>query len=107
VRIDNQDLGATRASDDTAIALANELPNLGQDTTAGGSAELLERIVDFSSVGGQSIIAAMRQGRNIARLETANIQQDGAISQTGESSPGTLLSGQYTKAETQDQLIKN
>jgi hypothetical protein len=106
-KADNADLTAVQASDDVAINLATSLPELGLDTSEGGSAELLERIVNFNSIGGQSVIASMREGRNLARLAAANIQDDAPIDTTGVVTEGTLLSGQYTAAEAQQQIIKS
>lgn len=106
-KADNADLTAVQASDDVAINLATSLPELGLDTAEGGSAELLERIVNFNSVGGQSVIGAMRQGRNQARLSAANIQDDAPIDTVGVTTQGTLLSGQYTASEAQSQIIKS
>ena len=106
-KADNADLTAVQASDDVAINLATSLPELGLDTGEGGSAELLERIVNFNSIGGQSVIASMREGRNLARLAAANIQDDAPIDTTGVATEGTLLSGQYTAAEAQQQIIKS
>jgi len=106
-RIDNQDLGAVRASDDVALNLALNLPNLGLDTTEGGSAELLERIVDFSSLGGQAIVGAMREGRNLQRLGDANIGQNVAFDTEGVQNQGTLLTSQYTTAEAKNRVIRS
>lgn len=106
-RIDNADLTAIRASDDVAINLALNLPNFGIDTNEGGASEILERIVDFSSLGGQAIIAAMREGRNLQRLSDANIQQDAPIDTSGVEDPATLVTSTYTAAEAKDQLIKS
>ena len=106
-RMDNADLTAVRASDDAAINLATNLPNYGLDTSEGGAGELLERIVDFSSLGGQSVIAAMREGRNIQRLSDANIAQDAPIDTTGLQDPANLLGGQYTQSEAQSRVIKS
>lgn len=106
-RIDNEDLTVVRASDDVAINLALNLPNLGTDTQEGGAAEILERIVDFTSLGGQAIIATMREGRNIQRLADANIQQDAPIDTSGVQDPATLVTSTYTSAEAKDQIIKS
>ena len=106
-RIDNEDLTAVRASDDVAINLALNLPNLGTDTTDGGAAEILERVVDFSSLGGQATIAAMREGRNLQRLADANIQQDAPIDTAGVEDPASLVTSTYTAAEAKNQLIKS
>ena len=106
-RADNEDLTAVRASDDVAINLAINLPTLGQDASEGGTAELLERIVDFSSIGGQATIAAMREGRNLQRLGNANIQRDAPIDITGVEDPASLVSSTYTAQQALDQLIKS
>jgi len=106
-RIDNADLTAVRTSQDVAINLALNLPSLGTDTSEGGTAELLERIVDFSSLSGQAIIAAMREGRNLQRLADANIQQDAPIDTAGVQDPASLVTSTYTAAEAKDQLIKS
>jgi len=106
-RVDNEDLTAVRASDDVAINLALNLPSLGTDTSEGGIAEIIERTVDFSSLGGQCAIAAMREGRNLQRLADANIQQDAPINTTGVEDPGTLVSSTYTAQEAKDRLIRS
>ena len=106
-RIDNEDLTVVRASDDVAINLALNLPNLGTDTSEGGAAEILERVVDFTSLGGQATIAAMREGRNLQRLADANIQQDAPIDTSGVEDPATLVVSTYTAAEAKNQLIKS
>lgn len=106
-RIDNADLTAVQASQDVAINLALNLPSLGLDTAEGGTAELLERIVDFSSLGGQATIAAMREGRNIKRLADANIQQDAPIDTTGVEDPAQFTTAQYTSQEAKDRVIKS
>jgi len=106
-RLDNEDLGAVRATDDAALNMAQNLPNYGLDTTEGGSAELLERIVDFSSLGGQAIVGAMREGRNIQRLGNANIGQNIAFDTEGVQNQGTLLTSQYTTTEAKNRVIRS
>lgn len=106
-RIDNADLASVRASDDVALNLALKLPDLGTDTAEGGAAEILERIVDFSSVGGQSIIASMREGRNLKRLADANIQQDAFVDVEGLQNPGSLTDSRYTGSQAKSNIIKN
>ena len=106
-RIDNADLTAVRASEDVAINLALNLPNLGNDTSEGGAAEILERVVNFNSLSGQATIAVMREGRNIQRLADANIQQDAPIDTTGVEDPATLVTSTYTSLEAKNQLIKS
>jgi len=106
-RIDNEDLTSVRASQDVAINLALNLPNFGTDTSEGGAAEILERIVNFDSLGGQATIAAMREGRNLQRLADANIQQDAPIDTAGVQDPASLVTSTYTSEEAKNQLIKS
>ena len=82
------DLDVVQAQDNTAIQLASNLPAFALDTTAGGASELLERVMNFSSTGGQAAVGAMREARNVDKLATANIQSDAPIPQTLPSNPG-------------------
>lgn len=99
------DTTAIRGTDQSAINFAERLPSIGLDTTDGGAAEFIERVVDYSSTGGQAAIAAMREGRNIDRLANANIGQDAPLSQQRVETPGILLTSQYTQQEADDNLI--
>ena len=101
------DLDTLPANTNNAVQLAANLPNYGLDTSAGGTAELLERVMNFSSTGGQASVAAMREARNIDKLAEANIVQDGPIPTTPPSNPGSLLSGTYTVAEADAIIIRN
>jgi hypothetical protein len=40
------------------------LPNYGQDTTANGAFQYLESVADMNTLGGQTMIAALRQGQS-------------------------------------------
>jgi hypothetical protein len=104
---DRIDLDATEVigTDMAAISFAERLSSIGLDTTDGGSAEFIERIVDVNTIGGQAAIAAMREGRNLDRLANANIQQDAPLNQTRVETPGILLTSQYTQEEANDNLI--
>lgn len=105
-RIDNVDLTSIPASQTTAIQLAQNLPTFGLDATEGGAAELLERVVDYTSLGGQAVIAAMREGRNLARLASANVEQDTSLDTEGVQDPANLTTSQYTKAEAKNLVIR-
>lgn len=106
-RIDNVDLASIPASQTTAIQLAQNLPAFGVDATDGGAGELLERIVDYSSLGGQTVIAAMREGRNLARLAAANVEQDTSLDTFGVQDPANLTTSQYTKDEAKNRVIRS
>lgn len=96
-----------RKSDQVAINLADNLATIGLDTSAGGQAEFMERIVNYNSLGGQATIAAMREARNLDRLAEANIGQDAPLSTTGTPVEGQLLTSRYTQAEAENSTIRS
>jgi hypothetical protein len=101
------DLSVVQAQDNTAIQLASNLPNFALDTTAGGASELLERVMNFSSTGGQAAVGAMREARNVDKLATANIQSDAPIPQTLPSNPGEIASSTYTVAQADAIIVRS
>jgi hypothetical protein len=40
------------------------LPTYGQDTTVGGTSQFLEAVADKTTIGGEAIIATLRQGQS-------------------------------------------
>jgi len=56
-----------------SLRFAQQLPQRALDTTVGGAGQILEGIADRSNQGGQALIAALREGRNIDRLESVGI----------------------------------
>ena len=58
------------------------IPSLSLDTSPHGAAQTLEAISDFTTVGGQSIVAMGRQERNQARLQSVGINLDNNIPAT-------------------------
>ena len=101
------DLDVVQAEDTTAIQLASNLPAYALDTTAGGTSELLERVMNFSSTGGQAAVGAMREARNIDKLAAANIQSDAPIPSTLPSNPGQLASSTYTVAQADAVIVRS
>lgn len=101
------DLTTVPSNTNNAVQLATNLPNYALDTSAGGPGELLERVMNFDSTGGQASVAAMREARNIDKLTAANIVQDGPIPTTPPANPGSLLSATYTVAEADAIIIRN
>ena len=101
------DLDVVQAQDNTAIQLASNLPSFALDTTAGGASELLERVMNFSSTGGQAAVGAMRESRNLDKLATANIQSDAPIPQTLPSNPGEIASSTYTVAQADAIIVRS
>jgi hypothetical protein len=95
-----------RPSNNVAMSFAESLPTYGTQTYFGGPAMWLERVSNLNSLGGQSVIAAMREGRNLKRLSTAGLQQDAPISTEGLQYPGVLAPNQYNEQEANDLVIR-
>jgi len=52
------------------------LPAYGLDTDQCGACDFLEQVADTSVLGGQAIVGVMREGRNNARLNQAQLAQN-------------------------------
>jgi len=99
-------VGDIRPSDQTAISFAQSLATYGTETDFGGPAMWLERTIDVSSLGGQSVIAAMREGRNASKLSAIGLQTDAPLSTAGLEYPGDLTPNQYDKDEANALVIR-
>lgn len=95
-----------KPSNNVAMSFAENLSTYGTQTYFGGPAMWLERVANLNSLGGESIIAAMREGRNLKRLSTAGLQQDAPISTQGLQFPGELMPNQYDEQEANDLVIR-
>ena len=100
------DLDVVQSQDNNAIQLASNLPNFALDTTAGGTGELLERVMNFDSTGGQAAVGAMREARNLNKLLTANIQVDAPIPTTPPANPGQIAGSTFTVAEADAIIVR-
>lgn len=90
-----------------AISFAQQLSEYGKRTEFGGPAMWLERVAVANSLGGQAVIAAMREGRNSERLAAAGLEQDAPLDTTSVEEPGTLAPNQYTQAQAEALVIRS
>ena len=60
-------------------SFTKSLETYGKDNADGESAKTLERICNTTQLGGQSIIAAMREARNAEKLNWAGIPPDNSV----------------------------
>ena len=63
----------------SVYAFVQNLSYYGLLTANGDAAEFLENIADTTTLGGQAIVGAMREGRNHARLSTAGLYNTNQI----------------------------
>jgi len=99
-------LSDIQSQDTNATSLAGSLASYALDVTDGGPAEFLERIANFDTLGGQAMIASMREARNISVLGAAQIQQDGILDTTPPANPGSFLTSQYTAAGAEAIIVR-
>jgi len=71
----------------------------------GGASWFLESVASTSTLGGQAIVATMREARNQGRLQNAGIQTDIIVSSEGVEPQQSFTAGQYTVAEAVAQKI--
>lgn len=85
----------------SALNLVVSLPELGNDTTAGGSGQFMESIARTNNLAGQAMIGAMREGRNNTKMNVVRINRDNTVPDNSTSVPAqaTLSSSSYTVAE--------
>lgn len=87
------------------MQFVTNIHDYGSDTSLGGKAWIFEQLANQNSRGGQAIIGAMREGRNIQRLADAGIptalfrdQRDTTTEQAN------LLSSTYTVEEAKNSI---
>jgi len=71
----------------SVYSFVQNLPYYGLLTASGDAAEFLENIADTTTLGGQAIVGAMREGRNNARLSTAGLYNTNQIPSGPEIAP--------------------
>lgn len=75
----------------TIISFSNSINDLCTYTLPHMYAQTLEAIADLNTIGGQSLIASMRQERNAAKLQAIGITSDTTIPDTLDESTKKLL----------------
>ena len=93
---------------DVVLGLAQNLPAYGTDTTEGGTAQYLTQVADQSTLAGQAMIAALRQGRNIRTLDTAGIGNNMEVEPVPQEEPpqANIDTAEYTEAEAANLVIR-
>ena len=68
----------------SVYAFVQNLPRYAQLTANGDAVEFLENLADTTTLGGQALIGAMREGRNTQRLESAGLYNVNQIPRSEE-----------------------
>lgn len=84
------------------------LPSYGTETEQGGTAWLVETMADLTTLGGEAIIASLREGRNQVALNSSGIYTNTRIPSEPVPPPpeAELLPSVYTEIEAQNLIIK-
>jgi hypothetical protein len=87
-------------------ALISSLPIYAQDVQKGGTAEFLEAVLDSSTSGGQSSIAAMRQSRNHSTLKPCGVGMNDEVSSEPSTAPekANLKPSSYSADEAKSKI---
>ena len=91
----------------TSLGLAAQLHDIGLDVTEGGAAQFFEQVANTSNRAGQSVIASMREGRNIAVLNAVGIPLDTQLVDVNpdQTVANNLQDAQYTVAQATANII--
>jgi ribosomal protein S13 len=94
-------------SQTSLMAFVNGISNYGLDTTQGGASQMLDNMADQTTLGGQALIAALREARNVVNLGNASIQTATQVSPDPDTVPPQInVSGsKYSEAQAQQKLI--
>lgn len=88
----------------SVLSLVTNLHDYGADDSLGGTGWILENVASTDFYG-ESLVAALREGRNIRRLNDASIGNAlSIIANTRTSKKATLLDATYTVDEAKDNL---
>ena len=90
------------------LSFVQNLPNYGLDTTANGTSVFLEQVANPDTLGGQAIIATLRQGRNVAALDAAGIGNDINIPTDFSKEPeqANIAGIEFTQSDAAGQIIR-
>jgi hypothetical protein len=85
----------------SVLSLVTSLNGIGNETDQNGPAQFFESIADTTTLPGQAIIGALREGRNDTSLNSQGLGHDNAVPPTPAAPPpqATLLNSEYTVAE--------
>lgn len=88
-------------------AFADSLHDYGTQQEAGGPAEYINAIANTMNQGGQAVVGALREGRNIAALNNGGLVADAQIPATPASppAPGNMGQTNYTSSQAAANIV--
>jgi hypothetical protein len=97
-------------SSNDRLSMLSFITNLsvnGLDTSQDNATEILQNVADTSTLGGQALVAALREARNVITLNNAGIETATQLSPDPATPPPqiSLADGRYTESEAKNQII--
>lgn len=91
----------------TVLSLTSQLHDIGKDISEGGAAQFFDAVANASALSGQAVVAAMREGRNIAVLNAVGIQLDTQLVDVNPTPQiaNNLPNAQYSVAEARANVV--
>lgn len=91
----------------SSLSFTTRLHELGQDISEGGAAQFIEQVANTTNVTGQGVIASMREGRNIAVLNSVGIDLDTQLPDINANTPiaNNLADAQYSVAQATANIV--
>lgn len=101
------DLETAPVSRGIIMSFVQSLDSYAQDVGLNGPAQVLQQLANVETQGGQAVVAAMRAGRNIARLAELGVGQDIAIPSTSSLSPPntSLLNSSFSESDAANSVV--
>jgi hypothetical protein len=93
---------------DVVLGFAENLPSYGLDTAVNGTAQYLDQVANKSTLGGQAIVGALRQGRNIAVLDAVGVGTNLEIPNTlaVPAPQANIARAEFTESEAANLVIR-
>lgn len=90
------------------MSFVESLPNYGIDQEENGPVWFLEQVADLNTLGGQAIVGCLREGQNLAVLNSVGIGVDTAIPATPSYSipVANLIPATYTTSQAANLVVK-
>jgi hypothetical protein len=90
------------------MSFVQSLPDYGINTEQNGPVQFLENIANLGTQGGQAMVAALREGKNVSVLNAAGAGQDTVIPSTPSAvpTPAILIPSTYSEAEAANLVVK-
>jgi hypothetical protein len=95
------DMSTTPSSRSSIMSLAGNLHNYARQDEYRGPAELLEKMAQTTTLGGQAVIGALREGRNLAKMSAAGVGSDNIPDIPQPIEKAEVSSGKYSLTDAQ------